>query len=303
MYIVDMHCDSLSAVSAERGLITPYNVSDKNPALQFFAQFSANRHGDAFAKRKRAASHTNVYLSECERLGLATVKSGRDMLTAFEEGRRAALFSIEGGGGLLADSPELDTLVRAGLSVYGMVWDKNELAASAYEEDDTGLTDEGKRMLARCEELGLIIDVSHMSDKSFYDTFELSPMPHIATHSNFREICPAKRNLTREMAEMIAKRGGVIGLNLYPAFLNESGTATCDDILRHVDYALEYLGDRCLGFGCDIDGTSGKYPVGITEESSIHEQLIDILLSHYSASTVERIAGLNVVEFLENNLR
>jgi len=99
----------------------------------------------------------------------------------------------------------------------------------------------------------------------------------------------------------IVARGGVIGLNLYPDFLSE-GEADTDDILRHVDFALENLGEDALGFGFDIDGTDGKYPRGITASHSIHEQVIDLLLSHYSYSTVEKIAGLNVLDFLKNNL-
>ena len=302
MYIADMHCDSLSLVSEERGMINSYNFSNKNPTIQFFAHFSPKRDSTPEERRKRLVRAFNLYISECERLGLMRVKCAGDVLSATDSNAHAALFSIEGGAGLFADSPELPVLAGAGLAVLGMAWDSNELSASAYDESDTGLTDEGKKLLLCCAELGIIIDVSHMSDKAFFEAFEHSVAPHIATHSNFRELCPSRRNLTLDMARAIAKRGGVIGLNLYPPFLREGGVADGNDILRHVDYALEFLGDRCLGFGFDIDGTDGVYPKGISAESSIHDQVIELLLSHYSASTVERIAGLNVIEFLKNNL-
>ena len=162
-------------------------------------------------------------------------------------------------------------------------------------------TEEGKKLLLRATELGIIIDFSHLSDRAFYDTFELSPMPHIATHSNFREVCASRRNLTRDMAMKIAARGGVIGINLYPPFLKD-GAAAEEDIIRHIDYGLELLGDGHIAFGFDIDGTSGEYPKGVDEKESIHDRVIDLLLSRYSTETVEKIAGRNVIDFLKNNL-
>jgi len=226
---------------------------------------------------------------------------GKDVFDAEARGGRSVILSIEGGGGLFASSSELDVLYGAGLRVLGMVWDDNELGASAWTRDDYGLTDEGVALAKRCADMGIILDVSHLSDRAFYDTLSACPMPLLATHSNFREVCPSPRNLTLDMAKKIVARGGVIGLNLYPDFLSE-GEADTDDILRHVDFALENLGEDALGFGFDIDGTDGKYPRGITASHSIHEQVIDLLLSHYSYSTVEKIAGLNVLDFLKNNL-
>ncbi len=302
MYVVDMHSDSLSEVSGERGLVNSYNFSAEHSHLQFVAHFSSAS-GKAPEQRRRALIRAfDVYLYECERLGIKRILEGRDVFAALECGGIASLFSIEGGGGLFADSPELTSLAGAGLSVLGMAWDTNELATGALDENDAGLTDEGRKMALRCSELGITLDVSHLSDRSFYELFELSPMPHIATHSNFRSLCPSKRNLTLDMAKMIASRGGVIGINLYPPFLSESRDAGLDDVIRHIDYGLEHLGDRCVGFGFDIDGTMGKYPFDIDTKRSIHDQVINRLLSEYSSDVAERIAGMNIIEFLKNNL-
>ena len=302
MYIVDMHCDSLSEVDGEHGLINEYNFSSEHPQLQFVAEFSPKKDREPAERRRDLIKDLNTYLYECERLGLSKISSGRDIFSAVEDSKRATLLSIEGGGGLFANSKELSTLYGAGLRVLGMAWDTNELATSAWDKDDNGLTEEGVRLIERCSELGIILDVSHLSDKSFYQTLECSSLPLVATHSNFRSVCASPRNLTRDMAEKIAARGGVIGINLYPKFLNDSGEADMNDILRHIDWGLEYLGEDYIGFGFDIDGTSGQYPKGITEQRSIHEQVIELLLSHYSHSTVEKIAGLNIVEFLKSNL-
>ena len=302
MYVADMHCDSLSLVSGERGLLSGYNTSLTHPHLQFFAHFHGAKGLDAASRRRLVMRDFNIYLSECRRLGILNVTSNRELFSAVDDMKSAGMFTVEGGGGLFADSPELDVLVRGGLAVLGLAWDKNELSSSAWDAVDEGLTEEGVRMVERCAELGVTVDVSHLSDRAFYEVFERSPYPHIATHSNFRSVCQSSRNLTDEMAKMISSRGGVIGLNLYPSFLREDGGVAVDDVIRHVDYALTLVGDSALGFGFDIDGTDGKYPRGISESESIHDRIIEELAKRYTAATVEKIAGGNVIEFLKNNL-
>lgn len=302
MYVVDMHCDSLSCVDDRRGLVNKYNFSAKYPQLQFCAHFSEYGGRSAEVRRAELMRAFNIYLSECDRLDIKAVSDSQDLFRVTDGSVRSAMFTIEGGGGLNSSSRELDVLLQSGLlKVFGLAWDTNELATGAWDEDDLGLTDEGRKMISRLAAAGVIIDVSHLSDRSFYELFELSPYPHIATHSDFREVCNSRRNLTRDMAKMIASRGGVIGINLYPDFLSEK-QATKDDILRHIDYGLELLGEEYIGFGFDIDGTDGKYPQGIDTNSSIHDEVIDLLLSHYSQATVEKIAGLNIINFLKSNL-
>ncbi len=302
MYIADMHCDSLSCVNEERGLVNSYNFSSTYGHLQFVAHFSQKGEDAPEQRRRKLIRAFDIYLSECERLGISRVSSGRELFDAISKGQKASVFTVEGGGGLFADSPELPALAGAGLAVCGLAWDGNELSASAWDCEDAGLTDAGKAMVERLTELGVIIDVSHLSDKAFYDVFEISAMPHLATHSNFRDVCQSPRNLTRDMARRIAMRGGVIGINLYPEFLREGGDASAEDILRHIDFGLELLGDKYIGFGFDIDGTDGKYPRGFDESASIHDKVMELLLSHYGTDTVERICGLNVIDFLKNNL-
>ena len=302
MYILDMHCDSIATVTAERGLVSKYNFSREYPQLQLVASFIPAEGQSPEVRRKKLMHYLDVYIAERERLKLVPVLTCHDLNFAVEFEKRASIISVEGGGGLFADSEELGILYRAGLRVMGLAWDTNELAASAWDKNDTGLSAEGVAMVKRCSELGIILDVSHLSDRSFYDLLETTAYPVIATHSNFRDVCDSPRNLTLDMAKRIAARGGVIGLNLYPNFLSDSGRATADDIIRQVDYALENLGEDVLAFGFDIDGTDGVYPDGITEGESIHDRVVDILLSRYSQGVVEKIAGKNAIEFFKCNL-
>ncbi|MBQ9071466.1 MAG: dipeptidase [Clostridia bacterium] len=301
MYVADMHCDSIMKVNADNGLVSEYNTSKKYPFLQFFAAFTPFNSRTLEIRRREVMKDFDIYAYECERLGLNKIEDVRSLCYATDNGLSSALFAIEGGGGLLADSDELFTLYKAGLRIMSFAWDTNELATGAYDECDEGLTREGVRMAKRCAELGITVDVSHLSDKSFYDLCENYPLPIIATHSNYRDVCSHKRNLTLDMAKIIVARGGVIGLNLYPDFLS-SGGACIEDIIPHIDYHLEHFGDTGLGFGFDIDGTDGKYPKGIEQKASIHDRVIEMLLKHYPESTVRKIAGENVIDFLKGVL-
>lgn len=298
MYIADMHADSLLTVNSDKGLVSEYNTSKKYPYLQFFAAFTPRKSRTMEMRRKDVMKYLNIYAYECERLSLIKIEDVRSLYYATDNRLPSAMFTLEGGGGLLPDSEELFTLYRAGLRIMGLAWDTNELACGAWDESDTGLTDEGIRMAKRCAELGITIDVSHLSDKSFYDLCEHYPLPIIATHSNYRDVCNSKRNLTLDMAKTIIGRGGVIGLNLYPEFLKEAD-ARIEDIIPHVEYHLEHFGDTGLAFGFDIDGTDGRYPTGIDESCSIHDKVTELLLSRYPESTVRKIAGDNVIEFLK----
>lgn len=301
MYIADMHSDSLLKVSSERGLLNGYNTSKQHPWLQLFAAFVPFRNRAPEVRRAELMRLVNVYAYETERLGISRISDVRELNAAIDSGAPAALFSLEGGGGLLADCEELYTLYKLGLRIMGLAWDTNELASGALDENDTGLTFEGRRMVKRCAELGIVIDVSHLSDKSFWHVADAYPLPLIATHSNFRDVCDHQRNLTYDMAKEIAARGGVIGINLYPEFVKH-GTVHATDVIPHVDYALEHLGENSIGFGFDIDGTDGKYPSGLDESASIHDRVIDILLSRYSDTVVKKIAGENVIDFLKGIL-
>ena len=301
MYIVDTHCDSLLTVSSERGLINSHNLSSKHPQLQLFAEFVPKDGMPPEHRRKKIFGLLDVYIAECQRLGILPVRDCHELNYAIENGLRASILAIEGGGGLLPDSHEIDTLYRMGLRVMSLCWDTNELATSAWDKEDIGLTEAGALMVDILGAYGIILDVSHLSDKSFYDVMERTAYPVIATHSNFRDICASPRNLTLDMAKRIAARGGIIGLNVYPAFLSDSGRADKSDIYRHIDYCLDHLGEDVLCFGCDIDGIE-RYPDGFDTDSSIHDQLVDILLERYSAGVVEKIAGLNAINFFKGNL-
>lgn len=302
MYIADMHCDSILTVNSERGIINKYNFSREYPQLQLMAAFVPCGGKTPEERRRNLMRYADIYIAECQRLDLLRVTNCFDLNMAIQMDRRSAMLSVEGGAGLFADSEELNTLHRLGMRVLGMAWDSNELAAGAWGEDDYGLTKDGVELVGRCSELGIIMDVSHLSDRSFYDLLEVTSYPVIATHSNFRAVADSPRNLTLDQARKISARGGVIGLNLYPPFLSGEEKATSDHVLRHVDYALTNLGEDCLGFGFDLDGFDCAQAEGLTESRSIHDQVVELLLKNYSEGVVRKLAGENVINFFKSNI-
>lgn len=308
MYIVDSHCDSIQQVDRRRhGIVNPYNYSAAHRQLQFVALFCSWPGDDPEACFKRAVRYlgqfTLAMAAEADRV--VQVRSCADIEAAFRSGRHAALLTIEGGTGILGSEKILRDFYLAGVRVFGLAWLTNDLAKSNRLEEgeaDTGLTDTGRAIIAEGNRLGMIFDVSHLSDRSFWDVAELAAKPPVATHSNFRALCPHSRNLTDDMAREIIRRGGMIGLNLCPEFVHsDKAGQTVENLFRHLDHCLALGGGDCIGFGCDIDGTSGKYPAPLDESCSIHDRLIEFMLRHnYTETLVERVAGGNWLRYLQN---
>lgn len=304
MYIIDSHCDSIERLAAP--LVCKHNFSSNYPQLQFVAMFVCHEGEDGDTSYKRTVRYLEHFDESIknEHTKIQKVTDFRGILSAFECKKHAALLAVEGGQGIAHSLDNFVMLYNRGVRVFGLAWVHSDLAKSnrlKKGEADTGLTDFGRQVVNTGNELGMIFDVSHLSDKSFWDVAAISKKPIIATHSNLRAVCPHSRNLTDDMALEIKRQGGMIGLNLYPDFIKEGG-ATLDDLITHVDHALSLGLENNLGFGFDIDGTDGLYPAPLDESGSIHDAVIKKLLTVYPQAVVEKIAYKNYLEFLKKNL-
>lgn len=302
-FCVDLHSDSVSR-SHVLGLpfSSGYGLSARAPHLQLSAVFPGGGGEPLILRRRRLFAMLDTLDRVAKEEIYLRIRTSSDLSEFCRVGGRALLYSIEGGGFLPEDLP---ILCSRGVRVVSFVWDKNEYGASSRESgtpQDCGLTDDGLRALALCGELGIIPDVSHLSDRAFSDAAAHTDGALLATHSDFRGVCTHPRNLTDDMAKCVASRGGLIGLNLYPPFLSDTGRGTVDDLLRHVEYGLSLCGEHTLALGLDIDGTDGEYPEGISLTRSIHDCVVDALLSRYPASLVDRIAGGNAADFFAAHL-
>ena len=309
MYVVDSHCDSIQQVDARNHpLVNPYNMSQKYKQLQMVAMFCSWPHETPAECYKRVSRYMGLFsvAMDNEADKIVKVKTYADIEKAFAEGKHAALLAIEGGTGIMGDPKIFREFYNFGVRVFGIAWLHNDLSKSnrlEEGEEDTGLTDLGREIIGVGNEIGMIFDVSHLSDKAFWDVIELTKKPVIATHSNFRALCPHSRNLTYDMAKALIDKGGVIGLNFYPKFISENPEDhTIAGLFKHLDYCLENFGEDGIGFGGDIDGTSGRFPRDFDLSYSIHDQLIDFMQKHYNETVVEKVAGGNYLRFLKENL-
>lgn len=306
MILVDAHCDSLEKASqTQSSFISPYNFSKDHRQLQFAAIFCGVEGESPKDSNLRAQRLLGQYTLALSSEGFLPVRNPLELDRFLCSDQNGLLLSMEGSTGLLADPIILKRFYDAGLRVMGLCWTHNELAKSSRlqnGEKDTGLSAQGRELVDAGNQLGMLFDVSHLSDHSFWDLSALSKKPILATHSNFRTLCCCNRNLTDEMAQEIVRQDGMIGLNICPKFLSDQeGKQSLLEFFNHLEYGLSHFGEDHLGFGLDIDGID-RYPEPLTLNFSLHDQIVDFLLKHYSPKVVEKISGSNFISFLKKYL-
>lgn len=205
-------------------------------------------------------------LFDLERRGaLSVCRSAADIRAAMAAGRMAAVLHVEGAEAIDPDLHTLEVLYAAGLRSLGPVWSRSTVFGHGVPfrfpsspDIGEGLTDHGLRLVKRCGELGVMIDLSHINAAGFWDVARHSEKPLVATHSNAHAICRHSRNLTDDQLSAIAESDGMVGLNFAVAFLREDGKMLADvpieQMLRHLDHLIEKLGEDRVGLGSDYDG-------------------------------------------------
>ncbi len=227
-----------------------------------------------------------------------------------KSGRMSALLTTEEGGIIHGEVSRLDTLYEAGVRMMTVTWNYvNELGfpnrfpdgvdkdfRNFYRfrpESGRGLTPVGKEAVLRMEELGILPDVSHLSDDGFYDVAALVKGPFVASHSNARALCGCSRNLTDEMIRTIGEHGGVIGLNFCPSFVMEADAedlcyTSCEALLRHARHIMDVGGREVIALGSDFDGI--PYKNLEMEDASQIQKLAEAALAH--GFTHEEVEGM-----------
>ena len=177
-----------------------------------------------------------------------------------------------------------------------LTWnDSNRLATSQMSGDSGGLTRFGKEVVSRMNALGMLADLSHASDQTFWDVMSVTDRPVLVSHSNARAVCNHPRNITDEMFLHLIKNGGVLGINFYPPFLGEN--ANISTLFSHIEHFLELGGENHIGFGSDFDGVDAL-PAGITDFSSFSDILLEMETRKYSRKLIEKICYKNMMRIL-----
>lgn len=177
-----------------------------------------------------------------------------DFEKAKKDGKLAIVLGMEGLSPIEDDIELIDALYNFGVRHASVTWnEKNKLGAGAPQSNDYGLTEEGAKVVKRMEELGIVVDVSHSNEKTFWDICEVVTKPIIASHSNCRALCDVKRNLTDDQLRAVAKTGGLVGLNSYREFIDENvDKQDLEHLINHLDHMIEVIGIDHVGFGFDF---------------------------------------------------
>lgn len=299
--VVDLHNDVILDVqSGKRDIAvrSPVGHSDL-PRLreggvdvQVFALFVHPQQAD------RGYARVVELLDACDRLaaanasalGLAESVAEIERLNA--AGCLAVVLAVENGSALGGDPDRVEALFRRGVRMMSLTWNNsNGLADGALETVHGGVTEVGRAVLARMQQLDMVVDVSHLARKSFWDVLAATTGPIVATHSNAAGLTPHPRNLTDTQLRALAERGGVVGVNYYPTF---TGGASLARILDHIDYLVAVMGPDHVALGSDFDGFTGQVN-DLEDASKLPNLTAGLLARGYEPQTVEMMLGGNAL--------
>jgi membrane dipeptidase len=223
------------------------------------------------------------------------IKSPEDIRNLGED-EIGAILTLEGCDCIGEDLLKLKTLLRLGVWFVGLTWNyANYVADGALEERGAGLSGFGKKVVDLLHYSKTWCDVSHLSEKGFWDVLERTPYV-LASHSNCHTLCPHPRNLKDEQIQALIQNQSVIGVTFVPEFLKENANAQIKDILHHIDHICSLGGEKHIGFGSDFDGIE-KF-VKKLENFEGYSILVEELYKHYSSSQIDGFLYKNFIKLL-----
>jgi membrane dipeptidase len=232
-----------------------------------------------------------------------------DIQRCMKDGALAPVLHIEGAEAIDANFEFLDVLYAAGLRSLGPVWSRSNafghgvpFRCPSSPDTGPGLTDLGKDLIGACNRLGILIDLSHLNERGFWDVAGISNAPLVATHSNAHALSPHSRNLTDNQLEAISETGGMVGVNFATSFLRQDGGHDVDTpmelVFDHVEYILKRVGDDGVGFGSDFDGA--RIPAGIGNASRLQSLVEAMRTRGYGKQLIEKLCYKNWLRVLGN---
>lgn len=305
MKVFDGHCDTISRVY-RRGIRLRKNdghldlerMASAGSWAQFFAIFASKKHADrplweiflgeyeAFCREMEANADLVIHC-----------RTGEEAERAWAQGKQAAFLSVEGSELLDCSLEKLEEAYKMGVRAVNLTWNyENAVSGTNVEGSEKGLTDHGRAFVRKMQELGMLVDVSHLSDPGFWDVIDLAEKPIFASHSNSRAVCPHTRNLTDEMFAALIKNGGVSGLNMCDEFVGEDPDV--DTLIRHVEHWCSLGGEKNISLGGDWDGIRTA-PMGISGIQDVNKLAEGLLRLNYSESVVNGILSENLMRVVK----
>ncbi|AFM42106.1 Zn-dependent dipeptidase, microsomal dipeptidase [Desulfosporosinus acidiphilus SJ4] len=314
VFIVDGHCDSIGYLSSQtRTLLLPSEgghwdvprAKSADISLQFMAAFIESKFKPSLATlRGLELIETAQRFVEENPDQLFLIKNQSDLNQIPDPTRIGVLLSVEGGEIIGENLFMLDIIYRLGVRALGLTWNqRNALGDGVWErETKSRLTNLGQDVIRRMNQLGMLIDVSHLNENGFWHVLELSEYPIAATHSCAYSLCPNSRNLTDSQLRALGEHKGIVGVNFNPGFLKENGPVTRKDVVRHISYIAEVAGVETVGLGSDFDGIE-ETPDGLENVSDLSYLLDDLTKAGFSTKEIEQISGRNFMRLLSGVLK
>ncbi|OGG54299.1 MAG: hypothetical protein A3F84_25935 [Candidatus Handelsmanbacteria bacterium RIFCSPLOWO2_12_FULL_64_10] len=233
---------------------------------------------------------------ERRREEVVIARSAGDIPKAKGEGRLTAVLVVENSDGVEGSLNVLRMLHHVGVRSIGLTHNPRSWAAdgNAEERNGSGLTTFGVRLVEEMNRLGMLVDVSHISERGFRDVMEVAKRPVVASHSNCKSVCGHPRNLTDRQIEALARNGGVMGVTFVPGFV-DAQAPTLERLLDHIDHAVKLVGADHVGIGSDFDGGG----TAIQDATTFPRITEGLLRRGYSEGDVRKILGENHLRVLK----
>lgn len=288
---IDLHCDTLLVFAGEGGNLYENKMKIDIRRLKkggCLAQFFAVWLPDKVAREQMGIdidegeldawddAYIARLLSEMKRElalhrdDIAFAGSFEDMKKNEAEGKVSAFLTIEDGRSIRGRIENLRKMYEEGIRLITLTWNHDNCFGRANYRDgifgsrESGLSPFGKEAVAYMNELGMMVDVSHLSDEGFYDVAQIAKKPFVASHSNARALSGCSRNMSDEMIRILAEKGGVMGLNFAPGFLDADFSckdSRVSDMAAHARYIVNCGGEEVLALGSDLDGITGNLEI------------------------------------------
>jgi len=317
MTFIDFHCDTASAMLEQNQPLKQNNLKidierlQKGEAkAQFFALYMDKmKHASSYdycvemmENFKRELSLNEDSISLCRNVS--------DLEKAEKEGKVGAFLTIEEGDAIEGDLEKLRFFKEQGISLITLTWNyENDLGYPNFEwtHQEKGLKAKGFESVELMNELGMLIDVSHLSDAGFADVLQHSTQPFVASHSNARAMTNHPRNLSDEMLKQLADAGGMTGINFFNNFLvkgvlkEKLEIAKIEDMIRHIKHIRNVAGVEVIGLGSDFDGIPN--PVEIEDASQMGKLSDELLKQGFSYDEVEKMFWKNGLQIIKEVLK
>lgn len=318
-FIIDGHCDTLLELDKsvlKRGkeerdffnndstAITIEKMKRAKVDLQFMAVFVYPMLNPDFSLR-RCLHYMDLFYRKIEENSehISVIHTYDDLIKNKKEGKISTLLALEGGDPLTDDIGILRMFYRLGLRCMTLTWNNRNNIADGVGDATTGggLTKFGREVVKEMNKLGIIVDVSHITEKGFWDVINITDKPIIASHSCAYNLCGHIRNLKDEQIKAISKNNGVIGVNYCKSFLeNDRDKANVKSIVNHIEYIANVGGIDCVGLGSDYDGA--KVPEDVSDISMIYKIKEEMAKRGFKDSEINKVMGNNFARVIKDVL-